>query len=175
MSQPPASPTRFLRPAATLAAALGLALACVQGAAARTEPASDEAVAQSFVAAAKAQDRQTALNLLDQSVSIEFPVAASMDEHGRAEGRAFVIGYFDGLFDGRRQFQLDSTAVAAGAGGGDVRFLAHDVVSHEAYGLEVEVRHQLIVSLKVNMVPASQVPAEVSGAGPQDKALMAAF
>ncbi len=130
-----------------------LSLATLPAIAAHAQSASDESVARNFVQAAQSQDRQTALALLDPAVSIEFPVNEPVSGHASAQGPAFVIGYFDGLFDGRR-YALDSTAVSQTAEGGEVRFIAHDVASHALYGLDVEVRHQHIVKLKLDVTPA---------------------
>jgi hypothetical protein len=97
-------------------------------------------VADAFIAAAKTQDRQAALNLLASDVSIEFPT-------GRGEGRPFVIGYLDGLFDADRGLSLDSAA----SQGDSVRFLAHEDRSRDRYAIEVEVKDHRVVKVTVNL------------------------
>ena len=122
----------------------GLALLSSQAWAAT--PVSDEAVARGFVEAAKAQDHKAVLALLDPAVQIDTPQSSETQQ-----GRAFVIGYFDGLFDGRHTYQLDSTTVSQT---GDVRFTAHALDSRDRYGLDVQVRGQRVVRLKLSVTPA---------------------
>jgi hypothetical protein len=103
-------------------------------------------VARAFMAAARAQDRQGVLQLLDSEVRIEFPSAASGPSLGQEQGQPFVIGYLDGLFDGDRGLSLDG----ASARGDAVRFLAHDARSKACYVIEVQVKNQRVVRLTID-------------------------
>jgi hypothetical protein len=118
------------------------------------KPAPGEEVARTFIAAAQAQDRQAALQLLDKKVSIQFPGQAS-DGHGQGQGQPFVIGYLDGLFYGERGVSLDGGGAAREGG---VRFTAHDASQHDRYVIEVEVKNSRVVRVKVNLEP--QAPAQ---------------
>ena len=118
--------------AAVLAALLALPVA------AAAEPQKD--VADAFIAAAKAQDRKAALELLAADVAIEFPT-------GHAQGQPFVIGYLDGLFDAGRGLSVDRAA----AMGDSVRFLAHEDRSQDRYAIDVVVKDHRVVKVTVNL------------------------
>ena len=137
--------TRTLSSVAVLAAAATLLLPA-SGAFAQTSGKPSETVAGAFMAAAQAQDRQTVLRLLDESVSIQFPIRTTGQGHG--EGQPFVIGYLDGLFYGQRAVSLDGDA---GPRDGAVRFLAHDMQSHDRYAIDIEVRGEHVVRVTVNL------------------------
>ena len=140
--------TRTLSSVAVLAAAAALlipasgAFAQVSG---QTSGKPSETVAGAFMAAAQAQDRQTVLRLLDESVSIQFPIRTTGQGHG--EGQPFVIGYLDGLFDAGRGLSLDSAA----ASGDSVRFLAHEDRSQDRYAIDVKIRDHQVVKVTVNL------------------------
>jgi hypothetical protein len=104
-------------------------------------------VADAFIAAARVQDRRTALGLLAADVSIAFPAGADHGRQGYGEGQPFVIGYLDGLFDAARGLSVDSAAPAGEA----VRFLAHEPRSHARYAIDVEVRGRQVVKVTVNL------------------------
>jgi hypothetical protein len=104
-------------------------------------------VADAFIAAAQAQDRQTALSLLAADVSIAFPAGADRGRQGHGEGQPFVIGYLDGLFRAERGLSVDSAAPEGDA----VRFLAHERRSQDRYAIDVEVRGGQVVRLTVNL------------------------
>ena len=144
--------TRAFTSAAVALAALALS---VPAFAQEEAAAPDATVAGAFMAAAQAQDRQTTLQLLDERVSIQFPARAAGQGHG--EGQPFVIGYFDGLFYGRRAVSLDNGFAPKGE---VVRFHAHD--AHHRYAIDVEVKDNRVVRLTVNReddAPAGQVVA----------------
>jgi hypothetical protein len=122
-----------------------LAAAVVASGAAAAEPQKD--VAGAFIAAAQAQDRQAALNLLAADVAIDFPTGADLGRQGHGEGQAFVIGYLDGLFDAGRGLSVDSAAPEGDA----VRFLAHKTRSNDRYAIEVEVQNRQVVRVTVNL------------------------
>ncbi|MGZ3273753.1 MAG: hypothetical protein ACXU82_12030 [Caulobacteraceae bacterium] len=109
------------------------------------EPQKD--VAGAFIAAARAQDRKAALDLLAADVSIAFPAGADRGRQGHGEGQPFVIGYLDGLFGAERGLMVDS----ATPDGDAVRFLAHEASSKARYAIEVEVRDHQVVSVTVNL------------------------
>ncbi|HEY4032271.1 MAG TPA: hypothetical protein VGM25_18135 [Caulobacteraceae bacterium] len=130
--------------AVTIAAILAGALSA--SAAASAEPRKD--VADAFIAAAQAQDRQAALNLLAADASIAFPAGADRGRQGYGEGQPFVIGYLDGLFGAERGLSVDSAAPEGDA----VRFLAHENRSrHERYAIDVEVEGHQVVKVTVNL------------------------
>jgi len=113
----------------------------------------DSAVAGAFMAAARAQDRQAALTLLDQDVSIRFP-----DKSGQtleAAGQPFVIGYLDGVFNARGV----SLAQAAVEENGATRFHASDPRSGAGYAIDIQVRDHHVVAVSVNSEEASQALA----------------
>jgi hypothetical protein len=120
-------------------------LAAAAAGAAAAEPQRD--VAGAFIAAAQAQDRQSALNLLAADVAIEFPAGANLGSQGYGEGQPFVIGYLDGLFDAERGLSVDSAAPQGDA----VRFLAHEHRSNDRYAIDVEVRNRQVVKVTVNL------------------------
>jgi hypothetical protein len=109
-------------------------------------------VAGAFMAAAQAQDRRAALQLLDEQVSIQFPSRSSVARQGHAHGQPFVIGYLDGLFDSQRALSLDGGSTARA---GAVRFLAHDTRSNDRYAIDVEVRDEHVVRVTVNLEGAA--------------------
>jgi limonene-1,2-epoxide hydrolase len=123
-------------------------------------PGDGPAVARAFLAAARSDDRPAVIRLLDEQVSVRYPdQAAGM---GEAEGRAFAIGYLDGLFHGARSVHLDGVP-AAGAGGA-VRVLAHEVRSRDRYAIDLDIRGAHVVGLTVSR--ASPVQREASVAAP---------
>jgi hypothetical protein len=143
------APTKLARATLVAAALTALPLSAAQAQA----PAPGEAVARTFIAAAQAQDRQAALQLLDKKVSISFPGQSPQTGHG--EGQPFVIGYLDGLFYGQRAVSLDGGGAARE---GAVRFLAHDTRLHDRYVIDVEVKNNHVVRVAVNLEP--QAPAD---------------
>ncbi len=152
--------TRTSLPAAVLAAAIAI----LPASAALAQTASPNAtVAGAFMAAAQAQDRRAALQLLDKQVSIQFPSRSSVAHQGHAEGQPFVIGYLDGLFDSQRALSLDGDATPRG---GAVRFLAHDARSNDRYAIDVEVRNQHVVRVTVNLEGAAAADQTVASLDP---------
>jgi hypothetical protein len=129
-----------------LIAALASALALPALAAAQP---GDSAVAGAFMAAARAQDRKAALDLLDQDVSIRFP--AKSGQTIEAEGQPFVIGYLDGVFDAKGV----SLAQASAPENGSTRFHASDPRSGAGYAIDVEVKNHRVVAVTVNTEDAS--------------------
>lgn len=119
-------------------------------------------VAAAFIAAARAQDRQATLQLLDSEVFIEFPATPDQSPPGRGEGQPFVIGYLDGLFDADHGLSLDSSD----ANGDAVRFLAHDDRSKARYAIDVEVRNQRVVRVTVNLEAGAGAGQAVAALGP---------
>jgi hypothetical protein len=113
-------------------------------------------VAGAFMAAAQAQDRRAALQLLDEQVSIQFPSRASGARQGHAEGQPFVIGYLDGLFDSQRALSLDGDATLRGSA---VRFL-------DRYAIDVEVRDEHVVRVTVNLEGAAAADQTVASLDP---------
>jgi hypothetical protein len=139
--------TRSHVPALILAAALLAALARPTASLADDRAAGAPSdVARAFMAAARAQDRQGVLQLLDREVLIEFPSGAAGPPRVREQGQPFVIGYLDGLFDRERGLSLDATSVRGDA----VRFVAHDARSDAPYVIDVEVRDQRVVRVTVD-------------------------
>ena len=132
--------------AAVLAAAAGAT-------AAAAEPQKD--VADAFIAAAQAQDRRAALDLLADDVDIDFPTGANLGRQGHGEGQAFVIGYLDGLFDAERGLSVDSAAPEGDA----MRFRAHEHRSQERYAIDVEVQDHRVVKVTVNLEDRAAVAA----------------
>jgi hypothetical protein len=120
-------------------------------------------VAGAFMAAAQAQDRHAALELLDEQVSIQFPSRSSVAHQGHAEGQPFVIGYLDGLFDSQRALSLDSGSTARGSA---VRFLARDAHSNDRYAIDVEVRDEHVVRVTVNLEGAAGPDQTVASLDP---------
>ena len=140
MARSYSSPTKLFRSALVAAAILAAPIA------AQAQPVQPtDAVARTFMTAARSQDRQAALQLLDEKVSIQFP-GQSIQGHG--EGQPFVIGYLDGLFYGQRGVSLDGGATAKG---GVMRFLGHDADFRETYAIDVEVKNQHVVRVTVNL------------------------
>ena len=121
--------------------------------AASAEPQKD--VAGAFIAAAQAQDRQSALSLSAADVAIEYPAGSNLGRQGYGEGQPFVIGYLDGLFDSERGLSVDSAA----AQGDAVRFLAHEHRSNERYAIDVEVRNHQVVKVTVNLEDRADLAA----------------
>jgi len=145
------------------AAVLAAAIAILPASAALAQTASPNAtVAGAFMAAAQAQDRRVALQLLDEQVSIQFPSRSSARQ-GHAEGQPFVIGYLDGLFDSQRALALDGGATARE---GAVRFLAHDTRSNDRYAIDVEVRDEHVVRVTVNLEGAGAPDQTVASLDP---------
>jgi hypothetical protein len=136
------------RVASSVAAIAALALSAVPAFAQTSAQTPNSTVAGAFMAAAQAQDRHAALELLDKQVSIQFPSRSSAAHQGYAEGQPFVIGYLDGLLDGQRPVSLDGGAEARD---GAVRFLARDARSNDRYAIDVEVRDQHVVRVTVNL------------------------
>jgi hypothetical protein len=104
-------------------------------------------VADAFIAATQAQNRQAAIDLLAADVSIAYPAGADRGRQGYGEGQPFVIGYLDGLFGAERGLSVDSAAPEGDA----VRFRAHEARSHERYAIDVEVRDHQVVKVTVNL------------------------
>ena len=152
--------TRSYLSAAALAAVL--AVLPVSAAFAQDHQA-NATVAGAFMAAAQAQDRHAALELLDEQVSIQFPSRSSAAHQGHAEGQPFVIGYLDGLFDSQRALSLDGGSTARGSA---VRFLAHDARSNDRYAIDVEVRDEHVVRVTVNLEGASASGQTVASLDP---------
>jgi hypothetical protein len=124
---------------------IAAALAAAVAAPAFAEPQKD--VADAFIAATRAQDRQAALDLLAADVSIAYPAGADRGRQGYGEGQPFVIGYLDGLFGAERGLSVDSAAPEGDA----VRFRAHGASSRERYAIDVEVRDHRVVKVTVNL------------------------
>ena len=133
-----------------IAAAL---VAAATAGSAYAEPQKD--VAGAFIAAAQAQDRKAALDLLAADVSIEFPTGANLGRQGYGEGQPFVIGYLDGLFAAERGLSVDSAAPDGDA----VRFLAHESRSNERYAIDVEVRDHQVIKVTVNLADRAALAA----------------
>ncbi len=108
-------------------------------------PTDASSVARAFLAAAQGDDRPAVIRLLDEQVSVRFPDPASGE--GEAEGRAFAIGYLDGLFHGQRAVTLDGAAADAD---GAVRIQAHDIRSRERYVIDLRIRGAQVVGLAVS-------------------------
>lgn len=146
------------------AAVLAAAIAILPASAALAQTAKpNTAVAGAFMAAAQAQDRHAALQLLDEQVSIQFPSRSSAAHQGHAEGQPFVIGYLDGLFDSQRALSLDSGSTPRE---GAVRFLAHDTRSNDRYAIDVEVRNEHVVRVTVNLEGATAADQTVASVDP---------
>jgi hypothetical protein len=148
-------------PSLVLAVALLAAPALIVPGLARAEAgAAPTDVARAFMAAARAQDRQGVLQLLDREVLIEFPSAAADSRIGQQQGQPFVIGYLDGLFDGERGLSLDGTSVRGDA----VRFLAHDARSKARYVIDVQVKNQRVVRVTIDRPVDRQADAGIDSA-----------
>lgn len=146
------------------AAALAAAIAILPASAALAQTANaNTTVAGAFMAAAQAQDRRAALELLDEQVSIQFPSRSSVAHQGHAEGQPFVIGYLDGLFDSQRALSLDGDATFRGDA---VRFMAHDARSNDRYAIDVEVRNEHVVRVTVKLEGAAAADQTVAALDP---------
>jgi hypothetical protein len=147
------------------AATLSVALWGATFANAQTAPVPAETVARTFMAATQSQDRQAALKLLDERVSISFADQAAQGGHG--EGQPFVIGYLDGLFYGQRAVSVEGGADAQGAmlKGATVRFMAHDA-RHDHYAIDVEVKNARVVRVTVRQQPQASVGQAVASLDP---------
>jgi hypothetical protein len=146
------------------AAVLAAAIAILPASAALAQTANPNAtVAGAFMAAAQAQDRRAALELLDEQVSIQFPSRSSIAHQGHAQGQPFVIGYLDGLFDSQRALSLEGDATYRG---GAVRFMAHDARSNDRYAIDVEVRNAHVVRVTVKLEGAAAAGQTVAALDP---------
>ncbi len=140
-----------LRAIAALAASLFALPAFAQ------TPTDASSVARAFLTAARGDDRPAVIRLLDEKVSVQFPDPAS--GVGEAEGRAFAIGYLDGLFHGQRAVSLDGAAADAD---GAVRIQAHDIRSRERYVIDLRIRDAHVVGLAVSHQAEGQQLADLT-------------
>lgn len=106
-----------------------------------------EDVALSFMAAAGARDHRAVLQLLDGDVVIRFPSAEGAGGVGEAHGKAYLLGYMDGLADAEPVFRR-IVAVESDA----ARFQTYDRNARPRHSIDIEVRNQRVIAVTVAAV-----------------------